>query len=272
MPFREERTLGGYRGVATCYTATGKGGLASEDIEALCGFSRTFALVFRTLSEVVIGRTLLQTYLGADAAERVLAGRIRRGQAESLRTVLWSSDLRGFTRIADHAPRDELLPFLDAYAEIQVDSIERHGGQVLKFIGDGILAMFDTERTESAFSMALDAAEEVRARVGELTGIRRAEGRPTTDVYIGLHVGEVLYGNIGSPQRLDFTVIGPAVNEVSRIENMCRAIDQPVVVSSAFASADADAARRLVSLGRYALRGVARPQELFTLDPEPQAG
>ena len=268
VPFRAEATLGGYPGIALSYLTDRKGGFTDADIGTLRELSHTFALTFRMLSEVFTGRTLLRTYLGADAADRVLAGRIRRGQAEVVQAVLWSSDLRGFTRIADTAPQDELLPFLDAYAECQVEAIEKHGGQVLKFIGDGILAMFDAGASQSACNAALDAVAEVRAGILELGLTRRREGRPATDLCIGLHVGEVLYGNIGSPQRLDFTVIGPAVNEVSRIEAMCRALDQPIVVSSAFRAADADAAKRLVSLGRYALRGVARPRELFTVDPE----
>ena len=106
-----------------------------------------------------------------------------------------------------------------------------------------------------------------RARVDELNGRREAEGKPKTHMYLGLHVGEVFYGNVGSRERLDFTVIGPAVNEASRIAAMCRSVDQPVLMSSAFADVR-DIKRRLVSVGRYALRGVAHPQELFTLDPD----
>jgi adenylate cyclase len=116
-------------------------------------------------------------------------------------------------------------------------------------------------------SRALDAAVAVLAACEKLRAERRAAARPATGLYVALHVGDVLYGNIGSPDRLDFTVVGPAVNEVARIEALCRSLEQRVIVSSAFARASGRARGRLVSLGRYALKGVRRPEELFTLDP-----
>ena len=137
---------------------------------------------------------------------------------------------------------------------------------MLKFVGDGILAMFPLGE-DSPCGRALDAAEAGLRHVDELNDRRRGEGLPWTDIHLALHVGEVLYGNIGSRERLDFTVVGPAVNEVARIEAMCRSLDQRVVTSSAFAGAAGEARARLVSLGRYALRGVRRPEELFTIDP-----
>ena len=138
---------------------------------------------------------------------------------------------------------------------------------MLKLIGDGTLAIFTAEDRAHACDAALSAAIAARARVDELNGRRQAEGKPKTHMYLGLHVGEVFYGNVGSRERLDFTVIGPAVNEASRIAAMCRSVDQRVLMSSAFADVK-DIKRRLVSVGRYALRGVAHPQELFTLDPD----
>jgi adenylate cyclase len=137
---------------------------------------------------------------------------------------------------------------------------------VLKFIGDGILAMFPLGEAHPC-DRALDAAEAALRHVDELNDRRRVEGLPWTDIHLALHVGEVLYGNIGSRDRLDFTVVGPAVNEVARIEAMCRSLEQRVVTSAAFVAAAGDARARLVSLGRYALRGVRRPEELFTVDP-----
>jgi adenylate cyclase len=137
---------------------------------------------------------------------------------------------------------------------------------VLKLIGDGTLAIFTAPERANACDAALSAAITVQQRVADLNRTRTSLGKPVTDMYLGLHFGEVFYGNVGSLERLDFTVIGPAVNEASRIAAMCRSVDQPVLVSSAFA--DTCGLRdRLVSVGRYALRGVARPQELFTLDP-----
>ena len=156
---------------------------------------------------------------------------------------------------------------LNDYADAIVSAIHQHGGDVLKLIGDGTLAIFTAESRTSACGAALSAAIAAREGVADLNRRREADGKPTTDMYLGLHVGEVFYGNVGSRERLDFTVIGPAVNEASRIAAMCRSVDQPVLMSSAFADVG-DMRRRLISVGRYALRGVAHPQELFTLDPD----
>jgi len=138
---------------------------------------------------------------------------------------------------------------------------------VLKLIGDGVLAIFPVAERARACAAALAAAARARTSIATLNRGRIAQGLPNTEMYLGLHVGEVFYGNIGSKDRLDFTVIGPAVNEVSRIASMCRSVDQPVLLSSAFAEAIGEQ-HRFVSVGRYALRGVGRPQELFTPDPE----
>jgi adenylate cyclase len=133
-------------------------------------------------------------------------------------------------------------------------------------MGDGTLAIFTAEDRGRACQAALAAAVAARHAITDVNGRRGAGGLPTTDMYLGLHVGDVFYGNIGSKERLDFTVIGAAVNEVSRIAAMCRSVDQPLLVSSAFASALGESRSQLVSVGRYALRGVGRPQDLFTLE------
>ena len=139
---------------------------------------------------------------------------------------------------------------------------------MLKLIGDGVLAIFPAQDRARACAAALEAAKEARAAVAALNARRRAEGLPTTDMYLGLHLGVVFYGNIGSKERLDFTVVGPAVNEVARIAAMCRSVDQPILISSTFVASVGADRRRFVSVGRYALRGVGKPQELFTLDAD----
>ena len=199
----------------------------------------------------------------------MLSGRIARGVADRIRTVLWFSDLRNYTRISDSAEPEQIIPLLNDYADAIVTAIDAHSGDVLKLIGDGVLAIFPAEDRAAACAAALDAAREARAAVAALNARRTAEGLPATDMYLGLHLGDVFYGNIGSQERLDFTVVGPAVNEVARIAAMCRSVDQPVLVSSAFAESFGDGRRPFVSVGRYALRGVGRPQELYTLDAEP---
>jgi adenylate cyclase len=188
-----------------------------------------------------------------------------RGIAERIDAVVWFSDLSGFTRITDTTP-EQVIPLLNDYSDVIVSAIHEHGGDVLKLIGDGTLAIFAAENRLYACNAALSAAIAARQGVTELKKRRTAEDKPITDMYLGLHVGKVFYGNVGSRERLDFTVLGPAVNEASRIAAMCRSVDQPVLMSAAFANVG-DIKRRLVSVGRYALRGVSHPQELFTLDP-----
>ena len=243
-------------------------GFTDHDLARLRGAMPALALALHAQRMALLGRTFLATYLGHDAAGRVLAGNIVRGQAEPVHAVIWSSDLTSFTRIADENPADQLLAMLNAYAEVVVEAIEAHGGDVLKFIGDGILAIFRDDNLIAACSRALDATRVMRTRVDVLKTSRSAVGLPITDVTLALHVGEVLYGNFGSATRLDFTVLGTAVNETARIAALSRTLDQKLLVSSSFAAECGPRRSELVSLGRYALRGVARPQELFTLDVE----
>jgi adenylate cyclase len=174
---------------------------------------------------------------------------------------------------ADHdtAAPEEIIPVLNDYADAIISAIHEHGGDVLKLMGDGVLAIFTVEDRSRACESALAAAVDARARVAGLNRRRAGENLPNTEMYLGLHIGEVFYGNIGSKDRLDFTVVGPAVNEVSRIASMCASIDQPLLVSPAFAASLGDSRSRLVSVGRYALRGVSRPQDLFTLERDPSA-
>ena len=183
--------------------------------------------------------------------------------ADRIEAVLWFSDLRNYTRISDTSPPEAIIPLLNDYADAIVSAIHQNSGDVLKLIGDGVLAIFPAEERGRACAAALDAAKLAREAVAVLNARRLAEGAPATDMYLGLHIGEVFYGNIGSKERLDFTVVGPAVNEVSRIAAMCRSVDQPVLLSAAFAASIAGGRGPFVSVGRYALRGVGKPQELY---------
>jgi len=254
--------------VYSSWTTERPGGFDDGQIEALTELAPKLALAVKCVSLARIAGTLVETYLGRDAGRRVLAGRIRRGVAEKINAVLWYSDLRGFTRITDEAPPQQIIPFLNDYAEAVISSIYDNGGDVLKLIGDGTLAIFTSDTAAAACGAALAAQERLRDRLADLNRRRAGDNLPTTEVYLGLHIGEVFYGNIGSDERLDFTVVGPAVNEVARIAAMCRSVERGILLSQAFAEAMARLERgRLVSVGRYALRGVERPQELFTLDP-----
>ncbi|HEX6113669.1 MAG TPA: adenylate/guanylate cyclase domain-containing protein [Geminicoccaceae bacterium] len=244
------------------------GGFSDADLAALEFLVPCLAHAIKAASTARIAETLVETYLGRDAGHRVLSGHIQRGVAERISAVLWFSDLQGFTRITDTAPPTEIIPLLNDYADAMVSALHGQGGEVLKFMGDGILGIFDAAAPQDACRQALEAADDAIRRVAALNRRRHAGGLPVTRFYLGLHVGDVFYGNVGSFDRLDFTVVGPAVNETSRIAAMCRALDQDVLLSSAFVEAAGPSRRRLVSVGRYALRGVRRPQELYTLDPE----
>jgi len=263
--FAAEGVIGEMDAVYSSWGTRAPDGFNNGQIATLEHIVPYLALAIKSVSLVRMTRTLMETYLGRDAGQRVLSGRIVRGVAERIDAVVWFSDLRGFTRITDTTP-ELMIPLLNDYSDVIVSAIHEHGGDVLKLIGDGILAIFTAESRMQACNAALAAAIAARKGVAELKERRAAEGKPVTDVYLGLHVGEVFYGNVGSRERLDFTVLGPAVNETSRIAAMCRSIDQPVLMSAAFANVG-DIKRRLVSVGRYALCGVAHPQELFTFDP-----
>lgn len=261
-----EGIVGNVDCVYSSWSTDAANGFRDAEIAALCRLLPLLALTMKTASLARIAGTLVETYLGRDAGRRVLDGRIARGVADRIEAVLWFSDLRGYTRISDTAAPEEIIPLLNDYADAIISAIHEQQGDVLKLMGDGVLAIFTVEDRSRACESALAAAVNARVRVAALNQHRAAENLPNTEMYLGLHIGEVFYGNIGSKDRLDFTVVGPAINEVSRIASMCPSVDQPLLVSSAFASALADSRNRLVSVGRYALRGVSRPQELYTLD------
>ena len=266
--FAAEGIVGDMDCVYSSWTTDGPAGFRDADVADIGRLTPVLALTLKAASLARIARTLVRTYLGRDAGRRVLEGRIARGIADQIEAVLWFSDLRSYTRISDTAAPGEIIPLLNDYADAIISAIHEHGGDVLKLMGDGTLAIFTAEDRSHACQSALAAATAARQSVAAVNRRRAAESLPTTDMYLGLHIGEVFYGNIGSKERLDFTVVGPAVNEVSRIASMSRSVDQPLLVSSAFATALGESRSRLVSVGRYALRGVTRPQDLYTLDPE----
>jgi adenylate cyclase len=241
-------------------------GFDDPQLAAIGRLMPMLALAVKCVSLARIAGTLVETYLGRDAGRRVLQGRIRRGIADKISAVLWYSDLRGFTRITDQSAPEQIIPLLNDYAEAVISAIHGNGGDVLKLIGDGTLAIFTATTAEEACRSSIAAHNLLQEQLARLNQRRAQDHLPITDVYVGLHIGEVFYGNIGSDERLDFTVVGPAVNEVARIAAMCRSAERNVLLSQAFADAMASK-HRLVSVGRYALRGVERPQELFTLDP-----
>jgi adenylate cyclase len=269
--FEAEGAIADWDGLFSAWTTDQPGGFADEEIAALLRLMPVLAMSMKVATLARMAGTLLETYLGRDAGSSVLAGRIDRGVAERIDAVLWFSDLRGYTKITDTAPPEQIIPLLNDYADAVISAVQAAGGDVLKLIGDGVLAIFRPNGSEpadraQACHAALDAGRQAVAAIAELNPRRAGQGLPVTQMYVGLHIGEVFFGNIGSADRLDFTVVGPAVNETSRIADMCRSADQPILISAQFAQAAGVEAAGLVSVGRYALRGVRMPQELFTLD------
>jgi adenylate cyclase len=267
--FGEAGTLGQMDSVYSYWVTRRADGFGEQGRSSLRDLVPALGLAIKSGAQVEIARTLGRVYLGRDASEQVLRGRISRGVTERINAVLWFSDLRGSTAISERIGPDEIIPFLNDYAQASIDAIHDEGGDVLKLIGDGVLAMFTGADMSAARRAALRAEHRFRRNMASLNVRRAADGRPTTSAYVGLHVGEVLYGNIGSEDRLDFTVVGPAVNEVSRIASMCVSVDRELLASSDFRSGlDSTGQRYLVSTGRFALRGIGRAQDLYTLDPD----
>ena len=245
-----------------------RGGFSDDDLMLLQATLPALALAIKAHVGHAIAAGLLQAYLGEDAGRRVHAGAVERGSVESVRAVLWYADIRGFTTIADAAPGSVVIELLDDVFETLTATLRQSGGQVLKFLGDGMLATFALEatgRTETC-RRALDAAVEAMHALDALNAARAAAGKPVAAVDLALHLGDVLYGNVGATDRLDFTVIGPAVNEVARIEALCQTLGRNVLVSAELAAAAEDGSRRLEPLGRHTLRGVREAREIFALD------
>ena len=212
-----------------------------------------------------VSRTLLDTYLGKRSGAQVLSGRIRRGDGETIHAVIWLSDLRGFSALADQLSQADLIAALNAHFERLVAPIRAFGGEVLKFMGDGLLAIFPVGPegdTAGPASAALKAARSAIASMAQLNRERRKSRLPALRFGIGLHLGDLLWGNIGSPDRLDFTAIGPAVNLASRLEHATKAMRRPLVASGTFAKACPE---DMTALGERKLRGLKTPVELFTL-------
>jgi adenylate cyclase len=260
-------------GVVYSFTTDRRGGFTTEEEELLRSTLPGLSLAMKAHAGFDIASSLLQTYLGHDAGRRVHAGDVARGQAHGLRAVVWYADMRGFTRVSDVHPGPVIIDMLDDVFESLTAPLRERGGQVLKFIGDAMLATFSFEEEDRARTcrLALDAAIEAMATLRARNAAREAEGLPTVAVDIALHVGEVLYGNVGAADRLDFTVIGPAVNEAARMEKLCDALGRDLVVSSQFVAAGGSCGGRLESLGSFTLRGVGESKEIFGLKSEAPA-
>jgi adenylate cyclase len=206
----------------------------------------------------------LEAYLGRRSAGRVLAGPLRRGIGETIEAALLFADLRGFTALSESSPPSEVIAALDAWFDRIAGSVHAFGGEVLKFMGDGVLAIFPVVggSPRNACDAALKAVAAARSGMAHLDAARAGDGLPPLPFGVALHLGAMLWGNIGAADRLDFTAIGPAVNLVSRLEGLCRPLDKAVLISGAFAAATTVP---LIPLGTHALRGIAAPCAVFSV-------
>jgi adenylate cyclase len=239
------------------------GGFTSQEISDLKRVTRRLPLLADLRNHRRIASNILNAYLGPKTGPRVLAGQIRRGAGEEITAVLWSSDLRGFTERSDRLAGSQVIAMLNVLFDAQAQAIATHGGEILKFIGDGLLAIFPIEhagKAATAARCAIDAAMQAVEAARGLMHDPSLVDEPPLEIVVALHIGTAIYGNIGAADRLDFTVIGPAVNLVSRIESVAKALNLPIVVSDDFARAYGEPLR---PLGRYQLRGLAAPHDLF---------
>jgi adenylate cyclase len=246
------------------------GGFSTEDLATLYDLLPFLSLIVEVKKLARTAANLLDVYLGPLSGQRVLHGSIKRGELETIHAALWYCDMRGFTPLSDNLPAAEVILLLNEFFEAMAQPVIARGGEVLKFIGDAMLAIFPLDPIigNNGICAAIEAASEALHNLRQLNERLAAEGRRTLRCGIALHIGDVGYGNIGAPSRLDFTVIGPAVNKVARIEAQTKRVDHPLLVSADFARL---CTYPLVSLGWHALRGIAEPEELF-YSPEAEAG
>ncbi len=239
-------------------------GFSADHVAAIRTIMPPLSRIAEILALLRTATNLLDTYVGRNAGERILAGRILRGDTETIRATIWLSDLRGFTSIAGSLEPGAVIRVLNDLFDCQVPAIERHGGEVLKFMGDGLLAIFPIEASGAAMARlcdaALDAATDAFAGLERLNVIRRGRGEAPIRFGLALHVGDVAYGNIGGSGRLDFTCIGAAVNVAARLEGLTERLGQPIVLSDAFAQLTS---RPVEPLGSFTLKGVAEAQRAW---------
>jgi adenylate cyclase len=248
---------------AVTFSTKAAGGFTHEHLAAIAHVVRPLSRVAETMALMRTAVNLLNAYVGNDAGDRILKGQIQRGDTETIRCVIWFSDLRGFTSMSGEHTPSEIIGILNEFFECQVPAIEHEGGQVLKFIGDGLLAMFPVDAKHDAKTAGEASVRATTAAFGalaKLNELRKQRGDGDLAFGVALHLGEVAYGNIGGASRLDFTAIGPAVNLASRVEGMTGKLGKQVLLTSALAKALTVPTR---SVGSFELKGITEPAELF---------
>lgn len=261
----EEELQAGSEGAMASWMSYADGGFTDAEAALIRETFPLLCLVIKSGTNRKTAHDLLGVYLGRDAGQRVLRGDIQRGSSQWIDAVICYFDLQGFTNMSQQIEGEALIAMLNDYFGAVVSRIEAHQGDVLKFMGDGLIAIFDRAALPNAIDHALQAVVEIGDSMAERNLEREAAAQPTLGYTVALHAGRVLYGNIGADERLDFTVIGPEMNLAARLADMHRPLGRNVILSEAAISEVVPEAHEVVSLGRYMLRGVAHPLELFTL-------
>lgn len=265
IPFARDDEPGPHTdGVIGSWATDRAAGFSDRDIRSLIRIQRRLVVSLKVQIKQQIAHTVLATYLGMDAGRRVLDGQIRRGDGEIVHAVIWYSDMRDSTRLADTLAAEEFLKTVNGYFECTAGAVLANGGEVLRFIGDAVLAIFPIRDgdSQSACELAMAALRDADKRLEAVNGERERGGLQALDYGLGLHVGDVMFGNIGVPERLEFSVIGPAANEVARIESLTKTLGRRALASADFArSVPGD----WESAGEHALKGVGEPLEVMTL-------
>jgi adenylate cyclase len=257
---------------ASSWTTKQPGGFSEEQLNALRSVIAPLARYIEIISLRRTASLLLDTYVGNRAGERILGGQIRRGHADTMDAAIWLSDLRGFTALSDRLPAETVVDILNGYFDCQVSAIRTHGGEVLKFMGDGLLAVFPIDEyvgdIRQVCSSVLEAARESRASV-EAMHYQIGEAVERFRFGVALHVGRILYGNIGGGNRLDFTCIGPAVNLAARLEKIAGRLNRTIVASAGFAGISVGG---WTDLGEFPIAGFSKAERVFgLLDETPAA-
>jgi len=238
-------------------------GFTDEHLASLAAVLPALALVSEIRLKNRLARTLLETYVGPHASGKILDGAIRRGDGETVRAAIIITDLRNFTSMSNRKGRDEVIAVLNGYFDALCQPIERNGGEILKFMGDGLLAIFPLEDPGTC-AKVLQTVVAMQDAIAALNARRCADGQESLGVGIGVHVGDVMYGNIGSRGRLDFTVIGPAVNIASRLESLTKEVGRPALFSQAFVDR-LGGGPPLDPVGAFPLKGLPEPVAVFAL-------
>ncbi len=246
-----------------CTWATRRaGGFSTAELQTIADLLPMLAMAAEIRLNRRITKNILEAYVGQRSGARILAGEISRGSGETISAAIWHCDLRGFSMLSERWPRDDLIASLNAYFDTMAAPVVDAGGEILKFIGDAMLAIFPMNEPK-ACERALKAALEAEHGMAELNRQRRAAGQDELAFGLALHVGDVMWGNIGAQRRLDFTVIGPAVNVASRLDTLSKELRRPLVLSGTFVGHCSCAPEVTERLGRYPLRGIGQEVEVF---------